>query len=317
MPKGMVLNELSLQPMAQDRWHARARMEALVRTLRAAVGAGAERALRMVAPLDGVALALDYSVPQWRNDEAVERELRQYFRSLALRAPILADPDPPATQEAAERSEFKYEGVVALGLGSAFLLPALALSLGSDERWKASRLSLGWERLDEDGSLLSESVEARHASKPEHVSEHSEWLVEIDLPIQSGLDLWQRREELFPALGFCSEVERQLGVIGRGPLIESLAKRLQQLDAFFRRWNGGAFDGRALPGKIHPESLVTLQRYPEDRSFRCPDGVVRLFSWHMRVPPGSWRLYFHPDPGSRRAFIGYLGPHLQTVDHPA
>jgi hypothetical protein len=90
-------------------------------------------------------------------------------------------------------------------------------------------------------------------------------------------------------------------------MLRQVAKRLGELERYFAGWNGGAFDPRALPMKVTTEHEATLQQYAEERTFVCPDGQKRLFHWHARMTPGAWRLYFDPDPESRRAIVGYIG----------
>jgi hypothetical protein len=68
--------------------------------------------------------------------------------------------------------------------------------------------------------------------------------------------------------------------------------------------------------KISPESDSTLRQYETEHSFVCPDGVRRLFSWHGRLTPGAWRIYFLPAPVTDRIVIGYIGKKLPGVLYP-
>ena len=40
------------------------------------------------------------------------------------------------------------------------------------------------------------------------------------------------------------------------------------------------------------------------------DGEKRLFSWHIRMTPGAWRLHFHPLKPTK-IIIGYIGVKIQ------
>ncbi|MCI0528399.1 MAG: hypothetical protein L0Y56_13245, partial [Nitrospira sp.] len=64
-----------------------------------------------------------------------------------------------------------------------------------------------------------------------------------------------------------------------------------------------------------PESQATLQQFGRERTFRSPDGEERIFSWHVRLTPGSWRIYFFPEEAGKM-IVGYIGPHLPTVSYP-
>jgi len=65
--------------------------------------------------------------------------------------------------------------------------------------------------------------------------------------------------------------------------------------------------------KVSPESSMTLEMYGRERTFRCPDGQKRLFSWHLRLTPHAWRIHFYPDEQTKTLIIGYIGHHLPTV----
>ena len=93
--------------------------------------------------------------------------------------------------------------------------------------------------------------------------------------------------------------------------LPSIVRGLFNLNAFCITWQNGAFDPGEIQCAVSPESGPTLQRYSEERTFMCPDGQQRVFSWHAKV--GSWRLYFDPAPGPGHLFVGYAGKHLRTV----
>jgi len=86
---------------------------------------------------------------------------------------------------------------------------------------------------------------------------------------------------------------------------------LFSLNAFCAAWQNGGFAPEAIPCPVSPESEATLQKYPEERTFLCPDGTSRLFNWHAKV--SSWRIYFDPGLGLGRLLVGYVGKHLRTV----
>jgi len=317
MAKELILNELSLLQLATGIYSSRERMKALVDTILEAVRAGALRSLRSPGPIDATLLTQGYSIAQWRNDPQVDREQRSYFRTLQTKSPYLSEADGAALLDKHSRSEFRFRGQTATGLGTALLLDALSLSLTSDLCWDLDRVLLHCSYLDEDADLTEEPEEVRHASRPFHIAAHADWLSGRDIPIRDGLDLWSRRETLFPSLVFCSTVEAQLASLDGGhPLLGQIGKRLELLERFFKGWAEGGFDPARLPMKVTPDSAATLERFAADRLVLCPDGEWRLFSWHARMTPGAWRLYFEPDAASRRAFIGYVGKKPPSVRDP-
>jgi hypothetical protein len=315
MQPEIVLNELSFAPTAPDIPSARARMSLFIRVVRDAVAAGTSRVLRTDGPLGNHPLAPGYPVAQWRNDPQVDRDERLYFASLTSKAPLLCDaPD-------AAKKEWLFEGYVQgdarpwrSGV-AAYLLSALLVSLSGHSTWDAPWLTLRFLELRGHDEWVEDEVRLPHASVPEHLHEHSEWIRDqARICVSEGAELWHRRGELFPDLDFCPAVEPQLASLRRGDrALGSVLKRLTELQGYSRNWTAGPFDPRALPGDARVDSQVTLDQYREERTFLCPDGTRRCFSWHLSVPLGGWRLYFEPLPESRRIMIGYVGPHLRTA----
>src|SRR5260370_19149185 len=104
----MVLNDLSLLPLAEDIYGARQRMDRFVKTLKTVVSLKVERVLRTEHELNGVELALEYPVARWLNDSEVDREAQRYFRSFATKAPYLQDVNDPHILDMYYSSDFFY-----------------------------------------------------------------------------------------------------------------------------------------------------------------------------------------------------------------
>lgn len=315
MSRQLVFNELSITRPAPTLADARRWMTQLVQTIQMASNAGAERALRSHDALGHHELFSGYPIAKWRNDPDVELEWKAYFRSVTSKAPLLVDVAAEVVDRALG-SEYRHDGQLCHGLGAAALLDGLALSFPSDLAWDSAWISINEERLLETATLQSESIEVRNCDAPETVKRtHREWLATPETPATDGADLWNRRAELFPSLVLCARVEEDLAAIRRGdPRLMQIADRLSLLQRYFSDWNG-TFDKEAIGTKVTPDSGAALEQHADQRRFLCPDGQTRQFSWHARMTPGAWRLYFFPDPPSRRAWIGYIGRHLQTAKY--
>jgi hypothetical protein len=315
----MVLNELSLQPPANDKVAARQRMIELVETLSTATRLGVKRVLRTHRDLKYEELGPDYLVANWMNDNGVDREARRYFLNLATKAPYLVDVADSTIEDRADASDFFFEEDRALGLGAAFLLDSLAISFRSTPRWHFHRLGVKWVQLDDEGEIIDEMVEVLHACSKDHVLEHAEWIRKrLSGPIRDGSDLWERREILFPNLQFCESVAPQLSALRAGdPKLHFVEKKLSELEQFCHNWQKqeGKFDYKDIPGRGGPESQPTLDKYGYLRVFRCPDGSEQLFTFHVRLTI-SWRLHYFPLSEKRQLIIGYVGEHLPTVKFP-
>lgn len=311
----MVLNELSLQPVADDVLTARQRMLVLVTTMSAATRSGVSKVLRTHRDLNAEELASGYPVAQWRNDHEVDRDTRRFFTSLATKAPYLADISDSTISNKVDSSDFFHEERSAAGLGIAYLLDTLALSIRSAPCWYPGYLEITYTYLDSDGEILEEMVTVTHASHKEHILEHSSWIKErINTDINNGSDIWQQRESLFPNLQFCTSVGEALQLFNTGNSpFHLVLKKLLELEKFCLQWqeHGGAFNLKNMPLTGSVESEATLKKYAFEHTFRCPDGEDRIFSLHARINL-EWRLHYYPMAEKQQLIIGYIGEHLPT-----
>jgi hypothetical protein len=316
MDLDMVLNELSINTPANDVQTAQLWMSDLIATVRAASLAGVRRVLRTHIDMNRTPLAEDYPLARWRNDHNVDLEARRYFRSLVTQHPPLAD--LPQLENEILSQDFFYNGDKAYGLGVAFLLEGLAISFGSDQRWDLNNVDLETHWLEDDGSLLSDTVQVHHASQVQHIEELTDWISDrLQTGIENGEDLWNRRERLFPSLIFCENIKKGVRNLQVGsPLLRQVAKRLFEIETYCRDWQEGPFDPDSLPFKTTGESEATMNKYEKERTFMSPDSEEITFVWHGRITPGAWRIYFDPSAGPGGMYIGYVGPKLPSVDYP-
>lgn len=315
MELDMVMNELSVATPARDVPAAREMMSGFIQTLLAARKKGIQ-VLRTNAEFNSALLAPDYPLSRWRNDAGVDQVERQYFRVLQTKAPYLVG--HPEVEDKNQLYNFLLEESEAHGLGAAFHLEALAVSLRSEERWHFSRIELSVQWLDDSAEIKTKSITVTHASCADHVTEHDEWVAKRRrAAVRSGTDMWNRRSELWPSLIFCEGVAEQMSGLGeRDQMLPQVWQRLNCLEGYCQKWQSGPFNRDALDCTASLESLPTLQQFAAERIFRCPDGRERLFEWHVKISLNAWRLHFFPLPEERRIIIGYIGPHLPTVRDP-
>jgi hypothetical protein len=317
----MVLNELSFRSLAIDEHVARQRMSDLVLTAITATKYGVKRVIRTHNNLNAEILAPDYPIARWRNDNMVDLELRRFFRTLITKYPFLEDIADSSIQDNFGLSEFFHAEDRAIGLGVAYWLDALAISLRSDEAWCYNRLQLRIMQLDENEEFLECVREIPHASSVKHIQEHIIWIKERlrqddSLLVRDGASIWEHKEEWFPNLFFSEKVGEQMQSLASGNLLlMPIMKRLHELEAFCNAWLAGPFDQNKMSSKVTNESESTLAMFTAERTFRCHDGMPRTFRWHLRLTPGSWRLYFYPLVEERKLIIGYIGPHLRTAHY--
>lgn len=126
---------------------------------------------------------------------------------------------------------------------------------------------------------------------------------------------WEQRHVLFPELIFCEEVKVQLQSI-----------RFTSADSIFRHlkcMNDYIADVRSDKVKIpnytkmgveaSTESDITLLHFSNERTFICPDGNKRVFTWHSKLKGVNLRIHFYPPSKDNQHFIiGYIGRHRST-----
>ena len=317
----IILNELSLKNPATDINTARYWISNFILTLKAIKKSSKSITLRTQYDFHSAQLALNYPIRRWLNDREVDREERRFLRNLATKSPFsedIVDVEIKDVQENTAISEFYYEGVLAIGLGIAYLLDALSISILSESQWNCSRLNLDVLTIDENEELIHEEIELYHISCRDHVQEHTDWIQNrIKIPISDGVELWNSTEELFPRLEFCDSVGKQLQNIKRGQLeLKWVREALSLLDSCCQNWTSGSFSSEGYSIEISGESQVTLNQYSQERTFRCPDGQERLFEQHIKLRVCNWRIHFYPKEEPGKIIIGYIGRHLPTDKYP-
>lgn len=313
----MILNELSFAQAAQDIPTARQRMSQFISTLRSPNIGKLKRVLRTHKEFQATELAPNYSLAQWRNDPKVDKYEQRFLRALEFKSPFLFE--LPLALDKSISFEFSFEGNIITnpnnqicGLGAAYLLDSIAVSLISEPKWDVPQLDLQIEWLNDDGNIEKQSASIRHVSRVEYINTHKKWINEwLQKPVKNGAELWERRGELFPHLIFCENVYGNLVLLETGvPLLRQVVKRLFALEYYCQNWAPDtAFDKDNLPHAT-PESQTRLQKYKDELTFMCPDHKVRIFSWHLRLTPDAWRIHFYPEkPGE--IIIGYVGEKLK------
>ena len=309
----MVFNELSARTLAPDISTARQWMAELIRTMVAAKGCGL-KGIRIQADFYVMVLAENYPLSRWRNDNEVNREERTFLRTLATKTPLSVDiPDIQIKIKVEDPGcELSLHGIQAEGFKVSYYLETLAISLNSESLWNSSCIKLELIQIDENGELIEESVEVIHASQKNHVLEHANWIQKRQQTgVTDGLELWNRRAELFSSLEFCDRVSQQIESLVDPKMLRQVVRKLFELDELSKSWIDGALNLANLPSKASPESESRLKEFREQLNIQCLDGKKRIFSLHIRMTPGAWRLHFCTELGPGKIIIGYIGTKIE------
>lgn len=190
----MVLNEQSHGTPARDISTAQQWMAQFIDTIRAAKKLGIST-LRVSSEFNTISLAPSYSLAQWRNDRTVDREAQRFLKSLQTKSPFIDSLVDTDLQEQNKLSEFFFEEIPVFGLGIAFLLDSLAISLPSLQKWESSCLKIQHHFLDPDTETIRHNtVDLYHASHPHHLETHRGWIED-----RTRYTLWSINDELLPS----------------------------------------------------------------------------------------------------------------------
>ena len=150
-----------------------------------------------------------------------------------------------------------------------------------------------------------------HASRVSHLDYHGEFFKRWTAAPSNGKELWERRAELFPSLEFCASVEEQIcGLAGGEARFKVTAAGLAALQRYCETWESPNFDIHRLGNGNYAsgESKTTLNKYSDERTFRCPEGEMRVFQWDLKKD--KTRIHFLDLPATKRILVGYVGKHL-------
>lgn len=153
----LVLNELSLQNLTSDKQTARQWMSNFINTVKTVKAQGVKVYLRTQDNFHATILAPDYPLRRWLNDKEADQVEQGFIRTLATGSPFstnIANSDIQDIENNAGLSEFWHKGEAAIGLGIAYMLDSIAVSLISAQCWDLSLLALEARTIDEDGEVI-------------------------------------------------------------------------------------------------------------------------------------------------------------------
>jgi hypothetical protein len=276
------------------------------------------KTLRLPAEINSIhylPLAPNYLLLNYLNDSDGDIQVKAAIIDVLTYAPFIHD-DEFDIKEKSENSEFRFqlngESVIAQGLGVAYLLDTLCLSFNSQEIWDCDVISL--LRIDYE---KTEQVKVKHLSKPEHFTAHKSYFEQKKRDsLKESKELWQRRAEFFPHLEFLKEVEQQLERLDLSKYFNLFFERLKKLNEYAKKWKGKqeAYNREVLESEgliVHPESVPTLNKYADERTFKLPNGDKKIFEQHIKT--GDLRIHFYPDNETRKIYVGYIGKHLRIA----
>ncbi|VFM99270.1 MAG: hypothetical protein BECKG1743D_GA0114223_104081 [Candidatus Kentron sp. G] len=189
--------------------------------------------------------------------------------------------------------------------------------------WTQSPVVAIMERLTDDEEMESIRIEIHNlydSGDPGNLAVLETMRQEQSDNIRRGRELHANLDNLYPALGFCSKSRRQLASWSQAPtLLKKVKEAFSVLNDLSEDWEKENMAGythqqlrqSGMDVSSESDSVAQNSKLRRHREFRLPTGEKVFFENHVKL--GDYRIHFYPDPGARKIFIGYVGPHLPTA----
>jgi hypothetical protein len=310
-----ILNELSVAPAMGGPQTTDERMRQLVDVLQSLFRVGAARVLRSTRDAVTRELAPALSLSLWLGDRRTLREEKRFLQVLLGKAPFVEE--LLRGQEADDSAlAFSWGNQASPGLGVAHLLDAPAVSIVGTPAFERTEIGISMLCM-RDGTEEVHDIAVPQFSTRDHVDGRKTHLRErVFREIRDGSQLWAHRQNLFPRLDFCVSTERSLRELsGNERSFREICRHLYTLSDALDAWSEGPFDPAGLDWSPESKGTLAHPRYGAQRRILCPDGETRIFSAKSKIRSANIRIYFEPISETRRAFVGYVGAHLPTVNY--
>lgn len=308
----VLVNELSFERQADDVQGARRLVNDLVTVIRNLSHLRESDPIVSSQTLWDRQVCEGYTVHHLLND--IGRDQMIWFKHLVRKGPYIESILDNSL--AYHECLFGQEDVTSTSLAGAIFLEGTLSSLQDTDRFSSEHISLKYR----EGDLPFNDYSVWNAFDPGNIDQLVRKIsTDIIENLSSWNDFWERRSALFPELSFCECVKEQLQRLSFSVTnVKIIRRHLTAMDGYCKRIReeqaGFTPDYTAMGIRASGESPKTLARYGYQREFECPDGRVRLFSWHTKQYGKNLRIHFYPpDEETDILIIGYIGPHLDTI----
>ena len=245
------------------------------------------------------------------------RDQSLFLLRLSEKAPLLSALEPDVTDrfQRCEATTLPPNDGAPLVLCA--ITDAIAVGFPSEPAWDCDRLRIEFLEMLEDGACENAQEEIDNLGRADHaVAIIDRRRDRLRLDCSAMVELWDRREELFPHLSFGPDVEDHLAELNPG-LLSTLVNRLADLDDSAAAWPdaGGAEPPWTCRVTDESKSVKEKQKWRDARRFRSATGGPQPFLWHARFGDAK-RIHLRFDASKGEIQIGYVGPHLPTKRFP-
>lgn len=210
---------------------------------------------------------------------------------------------------------YKAYGIEGKGIGYAFENDEFLISFETSINWTVDYILVLQEQIIEETlEIETDEFNLRNYYFKDNLECHNKYVLtklstekkNVLSGVSSGVDIWNKRNDLFPNLLFCDSTE-QFIKSSTGDFLKNILKKFKEYDTYFSKWKDGDFEKESLSGDVRLESETRINKFNNQLTITCPDGRNRLFSLHCNIGIWGFRMHFFPDIDSRKCIIGYVG----------
>jgi hypothetical protein len=308
-------NEISIDSFCPDAYVARLRMRLVVDTLKRLKHERFGNGIHVSRDLLSRQLATDYGVSHYLNDKKVDRDERLYFKATITK---LNYTDDLIAVDSQNQIDVLYNGKKGLGIDYAYKSDGFVVSLGCLGDFDQPKIPLEIVKLDPTCEIHESNDSVRNLSTPNHIDFHlALFQAKFQTSILTGRQLVQEMNYNFSHLVLCKDANVQLlNLSGNELYFHHILHVFQVLNNTASTWENGEFSPLGITWTNDSQPTLKHRIFGPMRSFELPDGRKKQFSAHAKITPYNIRLYFWFDTIIRKVYIGYVGKHLPTVNHP-
>jgi len=240
-----------------------------------------------------------------QSDLDFQRKIRSFLanNTILIDSPLIKENENEA-QDMIYSCEYIYKNKpTESGLACCDIWNTVAVSFNSDNQWNADNIILKKNNISNNSEIIVDDISIKHCSKIEHLTSHQVFFNALEQEIKLGItqnNFWNKREDFFKRIVFCSEVEEKIVKLDKRTfqLAVSLLRDVETQRKLITDYN------YSVEGK----TVKTNPKFRELREFTINAKKV-FFESHIKSLPNGCRIYFLEENG--KIYIGYIGKHLK------
>lgn len=304
-----------------ETFSARDRIRSLAKVVALLDGIGAKRVIRTVSDFSTRLIEGNRALSQWCFDRSVDSDSRRLVAARLDKRPYIDGEDGLFhVYEKTSAIEPTCDGRAAPGLGYSHLCNGIAIGLLSSEFESPCMRTLTLLYVDNEKDWTVTSNLSLMITEADVAAQKVQLIQRVNEGLSSGKLIIERSREFLPCLRFGPTALDQLqNMSGTEKFFPHVIRHLREFQEASIRWAPGtSYQPRSLSDSIESDQTLNHARYGPMRDFPTPQGFeARRWSRHSKIGANTYRMYFDSEVVDSEliVLIGYIGPHLQTVDY--